>query len=570
MKSELFFILGFILGTIGLIGRWVYGALKKFWQTKKTATSSPLQLSLQQRQEAFQQTLEALQSEVQWGKTDEEGLLHGSFIYQGGHFLVEIDSQSPFTRLLYLYFQEEELADIDIIREVVNDIAGSRLASRLSYNLKEQEGKIILSIVLPLILHSQDSVKTLRWGMDEIMWLQNAVTKKIISIQAALSHTKELDIEKQSAEISRQVFLMRELEMERQKETFVTPPTQGQPLTLADIVTSALGLVDIVPARLNVYTEEGMRVEDDPDKILALDLAHTLMPNEEQGHQPVSLLLQYYDPQRPKLPQLISVTLNEEGRAEQTLYYRVTLATVPLPAERQTSAEPSLHPSQAFSALLALDKDGAEKQRQEFAYLYKEALAKEQAPAAHSEPLTEDEKLLLALHHQQWGWMVYRGKQLTLQNRYYEALLLLQPVRQMLRQNITESSEQQEVMQQVNYLMGLCHMKLNQWDRACYYLQSTLPNRSPLLLQAYINCIVEMMEPHALPFINSLIDEAQEDEAAHTDFYFFLLRRKATLLRRLKRWDEAETILQEMLQEAKTQDFALKELALIQKLRNAQ
>ena len=97
-----------------------------------------------------------------------------------------------------------------------------------------------------------------------------------------------------------------------------------------------------------------------------------------------------------------------------------------------------------------------------------------------------------------------------------------------------------------------------------------------------MNCLVNSKDFRAIYVINGILDalpkpedSSDEDEENSEStpkedpnlvvFKNFLRRRKAYVLVDLKMWDEAEKLLQELLQEPANADFALSELAYLQK-----
>ena len=96
-------------------------------------------------------------------------------------------------------------------------------------------------------------------------------------------------------------------------------------------------------------------------------------------------------------------------------------------------------------------------------------------------------------------------------------------------------------------------------------------------MQTFINCLVNGHDFRAMTFIDSFLHElspvVNEDGLENSmadmheiiSFVGFLKRRKAYLLVRSERYDEAENLLKQLLDDPANTDFALKELAYIQK-----
>ena len=96
-------------------------------------------------------------------------------------------------------------------------------------------------------------------------------------------------------------------------------------------------------------------------------------------------------------------------------------------------------------------------------------------------------------------------------------------------------------------------------------------------MKTFINCLVNGRDFRAMFFIDSFLhdlsamfngDAGQRSDESMREvatFMSFLRRRKAFLLVRSKRYDEAEPLLKELLSDPASSGFALKQLAYIQK-----
>ncbi len=129
------------------------------------------------------------------------------------------------------------------------------------------------------------------------------------------------------------------------------------------------------------------------------------------------------------------------------------------------------------------------------------------------------------------------------------------------------------------HLIGACYMQFQQWERACFYLELTLPTRQYGFIQMYINCLVNSHDFRALGQIDAYLQEVQatmdgerydEDSEELSDmeaFSTFLYRRKAYVLAENERYDEAEKLLKKLIDDPSSNSFALKELAYVQRKR---
>ena len=92
--------------------------------------------------------------------------------------------------------------------------------------------------------------------------------------------------------------------------------------------------------------------------------------------------------------------------------------------------------------------------------------------------------------------------------------------------------------------------------------------------EAFVNCLVNSNDFRAVTVIDTLLaevtrgmEEGVEKAVYAVGFRNFLLRRKATLLIRRHLYTAAEVLLKALLNEPDSSDYALNELALLQKIR---
>lgn len=112
--------------------------------------------------------------------------------------------------------------------------------------------------------------------------------------------------------------------------------------------------------------------------------------------------------------------------------------------------------------------------------------------------------------------------------------------------------------------------------RHYFYLEIIYPVDNLDYKVEYINCLVNSKDFRAIYIINKEIQEdltramqlkKEEITKDMVTFHHFLRRRKAYTLVNMGRLDEAEEAFKEMLDEDANKDYALDELAYIQKLR---
>lgn len=258
---------------------------------------------------------------------------------------------------------------------------------------------------------------------------------------------------------------------------------------------------------------------------------------------------------------------------QQTLYFRITATLVPLSIQpRYPKGNIQAQPL-TRSALAAYDLSSPDERLQEFRYHWKEAQAK--LMGGSEENLSPDERILSECLNPQVGHAVYRGRQLFLSERYVEALPWLENAFR-LTQNAYEKMPPaaREHFYEVCYCIGFAYCQLEQYDKAYFYLNLVFGLNRVTYTEAFVNCLVNSNDFRAVTVIDTLLaevtrgmEEGAEKAVYAVGFRNFLLRRKATLLIRRHLYTAAEVLLKALLNEPDSSDYALNELALLQKIR---
>ena len=162
-----------------------------------------------------------------------------------------------------------------------------------------------------------------------------------------------------------------------------------------------------------------------------------------------------------------------------------------------------------------------------------------------------------------------------LAGRYYEALLLLENVYLILQPDFdTLTENQREAFYEVIYEIGFCYCELHQYIRAQAYLGMLAHlNRISFTIE-WLNSMVNSGNFRSLYTItdikqsieNNLAAAEQEPNEHLKSFLSFLDRRKVYVMVDKGKLEEAKTLLGKMLNDPENVDFAINELAYIQKL----
>lgn len=523
--------------------------------------------------------LHELNVKAEWAKENDNQIVH--YTYQGGHFNILLEKNSPYARLTFLYFYQADVDDLETVRVVCNLCNLNTDACRIVYTVDEKKGKVDVHLISVLPVNSHGMKEMLERVMGDAFRWQNTFSMKYDE-QRKNDKKAGMDQELSKAQYERDIQIIREHEMTHQDAGPDMHESKADRMELRSILSTAMGLSDIIPIRLTLAVDDHLIMVDDPDEILGYKVSESLIEDGAFKHSSATGRLDFYDPRDPLTERHLTVDFEVEHSTADTLFYRVTLSLVPMSLDSNIGKESEQHSKQMTSVLLGLDLTPPEERKAHFRYVWKEAMAKQKS--GDTENMTDEEKTLANIQDPHIGYNYYHGRSLYMHRRYYEALLpLLNAYHSVSQVYDHHDHHVVDMLDELAYFIGCCYMCLHQYDRACYYLQQTLPTSHQSYTEAYINCLVNGGDYRAMDIISGLLSSLQmlinhldedDDEDEHMGlpnreqlerFVNFVKRRKAYMLVSLGRYDEAERLLKQLLDDPDNSDFALSELAYIQK-----
>ena len=521
--------------------------------------------------------LKALNTQAVWEKDHDD--LVARFDYQSGHFRVRLEKNSVYTRLFYFYFFDTPVSYLEPVRSLCNQCNLNAESCRIVYTVNEKTGKVDLHIVDTLTLHDDDAIDNLRKELSSIFYWQALFVQQYSELKPSTRHISNHDTEKQGAEWQHEFFLIREQEMMHQSEGPNWHEQEGSEFNLNNLLSVALGLSSVQPVSLDICRGDKVEHHDNADEILSYPIHQAIIKDEKVTTPSAMLRLSFTHPAESSIRQQLIIDVEDEGQSTETIYYRVTLCLIPTLLTQDLLVESNDHQKTTTSLLLGYDRKGKKNVLEKYNYIWKETMAKQQQGS--TDQLSSDDKLFLFLQSPELRQLFIESKDLINEKRYYEAIRRLEPVYQELAKASGDMAPQElNYYFEVSYLLGSCYTFLGRYKEGIFYLQPLIRTRRINYTEMYINCLVNLHDGNAMRFINRLlgdivppmVNEDADDEEDYPDeqqseksFINFLKRRKAYLLVEMKEYDDAEKLLKKMLDEPDSSDFALQELAFIQK-----
>ena len=529
-------------------------------------------LDLSENRRIVSKALKALNCTGEWRKEGDAALVR--YTFQSGHFGIRIIGNCPQVELSYLFFAEAEMKDINIVRHVCNHFNLNSTGPRFSYSINEETNIIDMHILTPLLLDDDRAKDILSSAMVDMFLWQNSFIRSLTDVKKEAKSSATSDLEWSEKEVARDFFLLREQELRHQKKGAEWRQNDKEAATLKQWMDKVFGLVDVVFSELTVVTDT-VTVINDRESIASYNLSDTLIVDGAFVRQKAMLDLVFFLPAHPTTRRRMTFSIQQADGCEDVLYYQVVATLLPLPSGIGRPLHSKEVQVQSHSVLLAYDLRSTKQLQDEFVYMWKEAKSK--VANGEENQLTEEQRLIANVESVDAARFVYRSRTLYRQKRYYEAISCLENAYRLLNSNIDKKSlEERNLFLEVCYMLGFCYNELQQYDRAYYYLTFVTGINRTLYAEEYVNCMIYLGDYRSLMTIDGILEDLHnsivEDEEGEVEqsvhpFLQFLYRRKAYVLVELHRFDEAEEMLRQMIDDPESGDFALDELAYIQQLR---
>ena len=529
-------------------------------------------LDLGENRRIVSKALKALNCTGEWRKEGDAAIVR--YTFQSGHFGIRIIGNCPQVELSYLFFAEAEMKDINIVRHVCNHFNLNSTGPRFSYTINEETNIIDMHILTPLLLDDDRAKDILSSAMVDMFLWQNSFMRSLTDVKKEAKSSATSDLEWSEKEVARDFFLLREQELRHQKKGAEWRQNDKEAATLKQWMDKVFGLVDVVFSELTVVTDT-VTVTNDRESIASYNLSDTLIADGAFVRQKAMLDLVFFLPAHPTTRRRMTFSIQQADGCEDVLYYQVVATLLPLPSGIGRPLHSKEVQVQSHSVLLAYDLRSTKQLQDEFVYMWKEAKSK--VANGEENQLTEEQRLIANVESVDAARFVYRSRTLHRQKRYYEATSCLENAYRLLNSNIDKKSlEERNLFLEVCYMLGFCYNELQQYDRAYYYLTFVTGVNRTLYAEEYVNCMIYLGDYRSLMTIDGILEDLHnsivEDEEGEVEqsvhpFLQFLYRRKAYVLVELHRFDEAEEMLRQMIDDPESGDFALDELAYIQQLR---
>ncbi len=517
-------------------------------------------------------------------KVNDEETTTIDFSFQGGNFSIDCAPKSSYIKIFYLFLYETQVKNLALIRHLCNHLNINSRIPKFIYSIDEAQNKIYVHIYsCALFVGEIHDIKSYFENLLIVNFeLQRVFTYQFKELEKESGKENE-DIEESNANWRRQLFLLREQEIMHQATEFESRYNEVRNITVGQFIKTIYNNKNLQPVSMKVITDGELKIIDIQEDILNFDILDAVLEKEGESKPEIrfemmTLIITCNHSQTAlkKTRRLITINLTTEGETETSFYFRLTSCITPVNISKVVSKSKPNNTASAHSMIIAYDFVSPKQKLAEFNYMNNDALWKIKNKKISE--LSEEQQLIAMCSNATPSYNLYWGKKLYLEKRYYEALLHLENgYYEMLRFYNKMSKSQKGIFYELCYLIGYCYCELKDYQRAYYFLDSLPQLNNIIYTQEYINCLVNSQDFRALPVIDNLLtyiakdgDPETDDEEANkslSSFINFLRRRKAYVYIDIGELEEAEKIYTQMLAEPENSDYALNELAYIQKLK---
>lgn len=543
-----------------------------FFKKRKQRVEMPF--TTEEIKNLINSALTTLNCKPEWNTTE-----HGynvSYIYQAGFFRICIDKKSRYINLAYMYMFETSLSNIDAVRELCNLFTKRFENEKLVYSVNGEKNLINVHIISTFTADRYQMTEILQQEMHNIYGSRNSFYNEFGKMINDMSHANLRDLEKDSAEWSRKNFLVHEHELLKKPNKMRFRENNYDHLLLSSFMRNVLSDETISLVSIFVCIPEETRAKiTDAEQLSSYHISDSIISNGLMIRNSVTLVVEYNNETLPGFTRTAVLHLNYEGGGRKAIYYRVSLMQVPM------SSDDIYNTDLVKNVIIAYDTSDKKQNYYEFLYLWKEAQEKKN----ENQELTAEEKLISYTDDEENAYKMFKGRKLFLEHRYYEALPYLESAYCYLSSHFPQLRENGIIsFYEVCFMIGTAYCDMHDFERALPYLATTLEadNVGISLSDAirykkeYVNCLVNSGDYRAMKYVFDLINTIENtqkyrDLSVHwNDFLKFLRRRYVQILINNTFYEDAEIELKDMLDDPDNKDYALNELAYLQKNKKKQ
>lgn len=519
----------------------------------------------------------------------EKGELLYDFKYQGKFFIASFDKKKSNLCITYPQLYVTSVDNLNVVRHICNYFNGGVKFHRLFYGIDERAFSVIVHC--DVIFVTDVVVEELVNCLDSCFSMQKDFS---LLVDKEINENKGgyyRDFEYQQALSAREVSIAREAEIKHQQVDDISLRSNADfAFTIGDFMVCACGVSPATKYKsLRVIIDNDLKFFDDDETIRTLPIYMPIIEEDTEefdelegikvnfsahfSAQQAVMIVDYCEPGQE--PESLTINLMAKGEDEASFYYRAYAMLPPDDVGRTSALSTRTRAQEAqsssISLMLAYDKVDEKKKLQEFNFMWQDFKDKLRNG---DESLNDNEIIMAQLTNGHVGLNYYWGIRCFAKGHYAQALKhFINAFNVAKYESITMVKDALETM---GFYIGFCLCELGKYDRAYYYLELSRNSNNIEHLQELVNSLANAGDLRVFYYIDNylkLVEQNFVDEQELPEniarFVSFMRRRRAYSLINFGKLDEAEKEFKALLDDPDSNDYALHELAYIQRLRNA-
>ena len=505
-----------------------------------------------------------------------------TFDYQAGHFRAFTTKSPSYFASIYFYSimsaPEEELS---LVRYICNDFNDLPSNIKVYYTFDSKENEYDINLCANIFLNGEiDDPKTYLAGqLNSFFDFRRSIFEKYQDTKKATLNEVNKDKEANENNAKRELHLFLETEMSHKSpEPYAGGDTRE--LRLLPMLEQLFELNDIEPVSITSVCGAETTTITDRAQMLDYDPTTAIIAGEgaeaDFRADTAMINLVFADPSLPKTQRTISMHLQREESTPFVLYMRLSAMLIPLSPTSQHTLYSVPNTIFSKSVIVAFDKKSMEQKRQEFQYMLNDAHDK--MAKGDTDALSDEQKMIADISNASLGSDLYWGRKYMREKRYYEATLYLTNAYRVMNGQISLLSETQlSVFHEVMYILGFCYCEMQNYPQAYFFLDALFHLNQLNYTMEYVNCLVNSHDFRARNLVGELlkkVNDMEEECIANEEeleeglkaFQNFLRRRQVYVMIDNREYSEAKKLLSKLILDPDNSDFALNELAYIQKI----
>lgn len=498
------------------------------------------------------------------------------FDFQGGHFRIHADKVMNVIQIDYPLIFDTGVEYMNTVRTFCNEMNVRTRFSRFVYQYVEEKHRVVVHIFTGIFMpeDGNDKHQQFRSLLESHFALQRQFCTQLEEQLKNMAKDQPQDVELEGVHERRMQYLLAEQELMHQASDADVRSSMEKPITVAQVV-GRFFREDAIFDEMRVVTDN-LLIMSGNDSIRNYNILSALLEGEGENVQlkadEATLILKGKE-------ESVTIQVTPKVEAGKAIYFHVSV----LCPWQEIGGQ--LHESrmEARSFLMVYDKVSEENHEAEFKYMWEDAKAK--LAAKNFKEMSKEQSMICDLEDNRLAMHFYWANKYFEEKRCFEALHHLEVVYSELNNNFNRLDDSlKNRFYHTCYMIGFCYTQLGMYQKAYFYLDIVSQfHRMPDTIE-YVNCLANSKDFRAIYLINSLLADLQQPESRNDEegeeerdsekdraneyMRNFLRRRKAYVLINLQEYEEAEKLLQELLKEPANADFALGELAYLQKLHN--